>query len=173
MGVAAVALVACLCSSAWTQPLPPVPPLLKGEYFATVVKVSDVDTYVVEKEDGTTTKIRLHFVDGPEKKQDGGFEAALYATRHLLGETVHIHPVSKSWDRTVADVRWVLGRDLHIDVAWMLALQGHTWCDPRFKPTGLLKNAQQEAKDTGRGLWGTNSKPIPPWEWRKLRKGSA
>lgn len=123
-----------------------------------VTKVHDADTITV------AVKIRLHYVDAPELSQPHGKESADFARELLLGRSVELRPVGRSYDRVVSDVG--LGG---LDVARLLTEQGHVMLDPRFKPPAVLLKAQEDAKAERFGIW--KAKDVePPWVFRKRRK---
>ncbi len=140
-----------------------------ADFTGKVVKVSDGDTYIVKRSDGSEVKVRIHVADTPEvahykteTDQPYGRESLDYATKLLLGKKVSVHPVAESYGRIVADLK-----QGDTDVATDLITNGMAMVYPqsRPRPTAKLVEAQSQAKESKVGLW-SNPKAVPPWEWR-------
>ncbi|WP_366520987.1 thermonuclease family protein [uncultured Desulfovibrio sp.] len=74
----------------------------------------------------------------------------------------------KSWRRTVAVV--VLPDGCTLQAALVGA--GLAWVDDRFcrsPECDNLRQAQSRARAARRGLWADDA-PVPPWQWRKMKK---
>ena len=143
----------------------------KGE----VLEVSDADTFVI-KHYSHAHRVRLHYVDAPEiahnkreVSQPLGPEAASFARQRWAGHTVIVKVKGKSYDRYVADV---FDEDSGESLAMVLVTKGYAQVDPRFHPPADLQAAQKVAVEKGVGVWSLE-KPIPPWEWRRLKEGKA
>lgn len=141
------------------------------DFTGKVIRVSDGDTYVVERADNSTVKVRLHCVDCPELShrrlapdQPGGRAAADYAAKLILDKSVTVHPRGESYGRIVADV----AADAN-DIGHALLASGNAWCDPRYKPTPAYAAAEADARKNKLGIW-SQDKPIPPWEWRATER---
>lgn len=141
---------------------------ISHDFAGTITKVSDGDTYIVRRSDGSEVKVRLHFADCPEiahkdgeVDQPNGREALQAATNLLLDKQVTVHQSGLSYGRIVGDV--MVGP---VDVATILVSSGNAWVDPRYKPRAALVEAQADAKAKHAGLW-SDPAPVPPWEWRK------
>ena len=47
---------------------------------------------------------------------------------------------------------------------------GWPWWYERYAPDDTeLRDAQQEARQVGRGLWADHDR-VPPWEWRRSKR---
>jgi endonuclease YncB( thermonuclease family) len=167
--------IAAFLSVAWAvaQTVAAPPPDFRG----TVTMVSDADTYVVTRRDGSPVKVRLHWPDAPEVahnskqvNQPGGLEAKLFAMDLLLRNEVDVHPVGESYGRIVADVALHIGASGTQDVACVLTGRGHAQLDPRFKPSARLVELEKNARKSNAGLWAAPGEPIPPWDWRKMTR---
>lgn len=165
MFLLAAILAALACATSTAQAAPP-------PFEATVVALSDADTFTVERKNGREVKVRLHRADAPEvshnrrqRDQPGGREALDYASRKLLGETVTVTQRGASYGRIVGQVT-VDGQDF----ATLLVRGGHAWVDTRYGKAPELASEQAKARKQERGLW-QDANPVPPWEWRaKVRE---
>ncbi len=51
-----------------------------------------------------------------------------------------------------------------------LVRAGFAWWYRRYAPDDeMLAQLEQEAREAQRGLWA-DAEPVPPWEWRGMRK---
>ncbi len=82
--------------------------------------------------------------------------------------------ISRSWyvfgldryGRTIADVILPDGRVLNRE----LVRAGFAWWYRRYAPEDeTLEQLECEARGARRGLWA-DAEPVPPWEWRVMRK---
>ncbi len=116
---------------------------------------------------GVGEKIRLHGIDCPEKRQAFGNRAKQFTSKLVFGETVTVEVVDRDrYGRTVADVLLPDGRSLNRE----LVRAGFAWWYRRYAPDDeTLKQLEHEARAARRGLWA-DAEPVPPWEWRGMRK---
>jgi|HubBroStandDraft_6_1064221.scaffolds.fasta_scaffold114800_2 micrococcal nuclease len=49
---------------------------------------------------------------------------------------------------------------------------GFAWRYVRYDEPGEFTAAEREARDGKRGLWA-DPHPVPPWEWRRAKRGTA
>ena len=70
----------------------------------TVKKITDGDTFIVNRKIGNTNRVRLAGYNAPEKNQFGGQRATNKLRGLIGGKTVSISPRAKSYGRVVADV---------------------------------------------------------------------
>jgi micrococcal nuclease len=115
-------------------------------------------------------KIRLHGIDAPEKKQPFGTQAKKFASDLAFGKTVQIIGSNKDrYGRLLATVILPDGRHLNEEIVYA----GFAWWYRQYAPHDeVLKGLESDARQFRRGLW-TDDKPIPPWEWRGLKKAPA
>lgn len=71
----------------------------------TVKRITDGDTFIVNRKIGNTNKVRLAGYNAPERNQFGGQKATNKLRGLIGGKTVSIIPRAKSYGRVVADVR--------------------------------------------------------------------
>ena len=148
-----------------------------------VVAVSDGDTLIVAREDGTREKVRLFGIDCPESAWKGRWEAQpfwrkakgfvedLFAGEG--GRRVTIWERGKSYDRLVAGV--IILDDGAI-LQERIVAAGYAWVDPVYckksvdRECGNWMELEQQAARERRGLWRAldwKEKPVAPWKWRK------
>ena len=138
---------------------------LAQDFSGRVVGIADGDTITV-LHDHTTIKVRLRGIDCPERGQPFG-KAAKQATAAMAFRkvvTVNVRGRDK-YGRTVAEVVLPDGRTLNEE----LVIQGLAWQYRKYSHDPRLALMEAEARGTKRGLWA-DPDPVPPWEWRKLRK---
>ena len=147
----AVFLVLTLCSAqAWA-------------FLARVVAVHDGDTITVD--DGV--RVRLFGIDAPELAQEGGRESRRYLAELVLHQRVELTVKdTDQYGRGVAQVRLEDGRDVNA----LMVQAGHAWVYRKFcRPCYGMRMDETAAKWKGLGLWA-QSRPVPPWVWRKRHK---
>jgi len=136
------------------------------EFRATVIRVIDGDSLVVNRANRQALEIRLYGIDAPEWGQEGGAEATA-ALRPLRGRTVTIRKMdTDDYSRMVALVG-LQGESVNLRQAAM----GHAWHYARYcreEPIcGEIKKAEERAREMKRGLWA--GKPVAPWLWRRRK----
>jgi len=124
--------------------------LVSGASFeGVVVKVSDGDTLTVDW-DGFKARVRLAYIDAPEKSQEFGPEAREFTRKHALKQRVQVKLVDL--DR--------YGRNLE------LVRAGLAWVYRAYKFPPAYKDIEDQARKLRRGLW-VDENSTPPWEWRR------
>ena len=143
----------------------------KREFTATVVSVTDGDTFVVAE--GTDQKkIRLFGIDCPEDTQAFGAEAREFTSAQLeFAKTVRVQPVDLDiHGRIVANVYLPDGRYLNGEIL----SAGYGWWFRKYAPRDrLLEKLEREAKQSKRGLWRDLNNPIEPWNFREQSRTGA
>jgi Micrococcal nuclease (thermonuclease) homologs len=134
-----------------------------------IVNVLDGDTIDVEPAvGGQRVRVRLHGIDAPEKRQSGGEAARDFAFGFLYQE-VEVKEEGKNPDRYGRVVAAIYLSDTETLQAALLHA-GLAWVWPRYcKNCYSWQALQDDARRAKRGLWYEQS-PIPPWEWRQLRR---
>lgn len=136
-----------------------------------VVSISDGDTLKARCGSAGAYEqviVRINEIDAPEKGQPFG-----HASKQTLGALCYmaladIHAVTQDrYRRTVANVQ-CRGRD----AAMHQVSIGMAWAYTKYLKDPELSVAEAGARGQQRGLWA-DLKPVPPWEWRKERRGSA
>lgn len=127
-----------------------------------VVGVLDGDTIEVMV-DGEAKRIRLYGIDAPEKKQAYGPQAKQDLSGIVFGRTVSF--VSKGTDRYGRTIAQIYLGESYVNAE--LVSRGAAWWYREYAPhDNQLAEAEQEARNAFRGLWGSPN-PTPPWEWRR------
>lgn len=162
-GAAALTLVALMVlglSGCSTE----APPSFNGK----VIRVHDGDTLTVDFE-GTPVNVRLARIDAPELAQDFGLQSRNRLKQLCLGQVVHIDSLSTDRnDRIIANVI-----DDGVCLNDHLVSEGLAWRYDEFdKDDRKLIFLQTKAKIAHRGLWSDDNQ-IPPWEFRRAKKGQA
>jgi endonuclease YncB( thermonuclease family) len=135
-----------------------------------VVNIIDGDSLIVSNK-GKRVKVRLLEVDCPERAQPFGREASGFTRRLCHGKQVLIEdprPDKYYQGRIRAKVILTDGRDLGME----LVKEGLAWRYRRYSRNPLLMDLEAHAKAKRLGLWA-DSKPVPPWQWRKKKRHSS
>lgn len=144
--------------------------LLAESLTGKVVGVSDGDTITLLVENGQqkiTHKIRLAQIDTPESSQPWGQKAKQALAGMVFSQTVRADvETTDKYNRKVANI--------FIDNLWVnakLVEQGHAWVYRQYSHSQQLILLENQAKSAQLGLWGlSETKRMPPWEWRQLKK---
>jgi len=116
-----------------------------------IVRVIDGDTFQLNGGD----RVRLAYVNTPEKREELGPEATAFAKKRLKGKKVRIEGRKRDgYGRLIADV---LIKDSSFAVELVRAGMAHLFIIPPFdkdKVAELLK-AQRDARQKNVGIWAT------------------
>ncbi len=130
-----------------------------------VFHVQDGDSFRMRQSNRVET-IRLYGIDAPEYDQFGG-QAAKRLTETLVRGKKAIVTVMDT-DRYGRTVALVETRGALVNAELVRA--GLAWVYPHYcKAQPLcrdLENLQEEARSRRLGLWG-DSRPVPPWVWKR------
>lgn len=135
-----------------------------------VLWVHDGDTVDVLTSDLSTVRVRLYGVDCPESDQLHGLAATLFSAWHSWLREVEVRVMDR--DRYGRLVGWVLVDPERRNLNHMLVEQGHAWVYEQYcraRECAVLLRAQNAARQARLGLW-QNPNPMPPWDWRKLKR---
>ena len=144
-----------------------------------VVYVNDGDTFVVEDKSGKRDNVRIVSIDAPEKGRRGmpGQAYSDRSRKHLYGL------VGRKEVRLISQGRDDYGRLLarawigDTDVGLAQVCAGYAWVFDAFvhelpvADQRTYRDCETKARKERRGLW-RGSKPMPPWQWRYLRRGT-
>ena len=140
-----------------------------ADFSGRVVGVSDGDTIKV-LHNGRAEKIRLHGIDCPEKGQPYGTKAKQFMSQLVFGKEVIVKEYgidNNRFKRTLGEIVLPDGRVVNEE----LLRAGLAWWYRKYVPNRVdLAILEEEARNAKRGLWA-DSHPVPPWCWRKLKKG--
>lgn len=117
---------------------------------------------------GGAVTVRLRGIDAPEKDQPYGSESRESLKEMVQGRTVDLEV--KDIDRygRVVSYVWVEGINVNLEQV----KRGLAWSYREFldRPyAGEFYEAEKEARSKHLGLW-TQRNPIPPWEWRSMKR---
>ena len=148
--------------------------LLTSSVFATeltgpVVSVLDGDTIEVLHTQHPE-RIRLSGIDCPEKGQAYGQRAKQAASALVLGKNVRFKTHGKDkYKRTFTDVLLPDGTNVNHE----LIKESWCWWNRKYPPLDAeLESLEKAARETKKGLW-VDPAPIPPWVYRKARRGQS
>ena len=142
---------------------------LAGIVTGNVTGVLDGDTIEV-LHNQHPERIRLNGIDCPEKSQAFGQKAKQAASDLAFGKevTLQTHGYDK-YKRTLADVILPDGTNVNQE----LVKQGWCWWYRKYAPGDTtLERLESEAREGRKGLW-VDPQPVPPWVYRKARRGHA
>lgn len=128
---------------------------VSSQYGVTVIGVIDGDTLVLEGK----SKVRLRYVDAPELTFCGGLAAKSYLEKLVVGKNVRIEDqIPDQYGRGMALVyagNTLVNREM-LERGWV------RYHHDNSSVTDELKKVADEAKNQGRGIYGTcQSKDIP------------
>lgn len=131
-----------------------------------VISVSDGDTFTMLTQGNRQVKIRLHGIDCPEKRQDFGTVAKNYTSGQIFGKIVQARVLKQDqYRRSVAIVILPNGKNLNQE----LLRAGMAWHYKKYDKSSEFALLEKQARINKAGLWKGKS-PMPPWEFRKLRR---
>jgi micrococcal nuclease len=116
-------------------------------------------------------RVRLAFIDAPERRQAFGTRAKQAMSDLVFGHEVTLYP--HAIDRYGRTVAIVYADDKDIGLEMLKA--GLAWPYYRYllQAPASVQESYRQAADTAQeqrlGLW-SDLNPMPPWEWRKGEK---
>lgn len=141
--------------------LPAQTTTIKGQ----VVGVHDGDSITLLTADKVQVKVRLEGIDAPELKQPFSTQSKQVLSTMVFAKNVMLHSTGKDrYGRTLATV---IVDGVNVNLA-MVRL-GMAWHFEKYSKDTALRAAQIDARAARRGLW-IDPAPVPPWEWRSLKK---
>jgi endonuclease YncB( thermonuclease family) len=171
-----IALVIVL-AGAWAciKPTPSEPGKLSSGMVISgeVVGVADGDTLTVLDADKRQYKLRLAYIDSPEKAMPFG-----QAAKQSLSNLVYRKTVSATIDdvdRYGRGVARISHNEQDINLQQVTA--GMAWHYTQYAKTQSRRDfsdyqdAQNNAKSAQSGLWADKN-PTPPWDWRKAKRSN-
>ena len=135
-----------------------------------VVYVADGDTFDVEK-DGKKIRVRLYGVATPESAQAFGQNAMAFTSSQVMGKMVDVQKIDVDRYGRIVGIVSVgnLALNRHL-VEYGYAMVYDAYCKKPF--CSEWTKAEAVARKAKRGLW-KNPEPIPPWEYRRSKKGKS
>ena len=131
-----------------------------------VVRVADGDTVSILDQSNRQHKVRLYGIDTPERDQPFGLAARKALARRVADKKVGVVIVeTDNYGRTVGTVYLDA---MNINVA--MVADGYAWWYRFYAPNNPeLAASEKAARSQAIGLW-SESRPIPPWDWRRGRR---
>ena len=134
-----------------------------------VVSISDGDTISVLTAGNKLVKVRLAEIDTPESSQPYGSKSKQKLSDLVFYKIVSVDVSDK--DRYGRSIGRVFVDN--IDVNALMVEIGAAWVYRQYAKDQSLFALEEKAKELKLGLWSLpESERVPPWEWRKLKKGS-
>lgn len=132
-----------------------------------VIGVMDGDTIEILSDGSTPRRIRLEGIDAPEKAQPFGARSKQHLSDQIFGKQVEVR--SNKTDKFGRAIGKVLigGKDANLEQV----RSGLAWHYKEYQKEqsasdrAVYANAEALARNMKFGLW-SDSKPMPPWEWR-------
>ncbi len=141
-------------------------PLFAAEYHTKVISIIDGDSINLLRE-GKPEQVRLYGIDCPEKGQAFGKRAKQATSGFVFSKEVKVieHGTNR-YGRLLVDVQLEDGRVLNEE----LVKAGMCWWYRKYSDNFQLADYEHAAKKAKLGLW-SDPEPIPPWLYRKLKRG--
>ena len=141
--------------------------VFSGEFTGAVVSVRDGDTLEVVH-NNRAEPIRLRGIDCPEKGQAFGQKATEVASALVFGKDVRLETYGRDgYKRTLADVFLPDGTNVNRE----LVKAGWCWWYREYAPADhTLYLLEFKARHARLGFW-SDEHPMPPWVFRKLKRG--
>lgn len=145
-----------------------------GELVAQVQKVADGDTVTLRDAQHQTHRVRLAFIDAPEKKQPYGEAARQNLAKIVLNQQVKVKIIERDhYGRIVGQIQ-----AQGLDVNYQMIQSGLAWHYTQYSKAqnrsefDAYSAAQQEAQVQRLGLWAQGKNAQAPWEFRKAQRQS-
>ncbi len=143
-------------------------PLAAETITGRVVSVADGDTITILDAGHRQTKIRLHQIDAPEKKQEFGQRSKQSLSDLVYGKSVRVDVADiDKYGRSVGKV-WVNGQDANLEQV----KRGMAWVYEKYATDPAYFAAERLAKSRRIGLWDQPN-PTPPWVFRHPDRASS
>ena len=136
-----------------------------------VVGVSDGDTIKVLSAGNVETRIRLAYIDAPEKSQAFGQQSKKSLSDMVYGKDVTIEVIDTDRYGRKVGVVHSGPPDAVADRFGVNKTQvdrGLAWVYRRYSDDPVLIRAESTARNAKIGLWA-DPQPIPPWDYRRER----
>jgi hypothetical protein len=131
--------------------------------------VVDGDTIKVLVNGRKQYNIRLGEIDAPENGQPFGKASKRMLSDLVFGKLVSVRVTDI--DRFKREVGVITTADTNINAE--MVKQGGAWAYRRYLSDQRYLLWEEGARQARRGLWGLQlDQIIPPWEWRKTKRGS-
>ena len=147
-------------------------PIVQAETITgSVVRITDGDMLVVLDSNKIQHKVRLMGIDAPEEKQAYGKKSRDNLSALVAGRYVVVEYDDRDRYKRILGKIMLSGKDMNLEqVASGMAWHYKEYQDEQSRADQLMySEAEVDARNAKRGLW-YDPEPIPPWEYRKLKK---
>lgn len=134
-----------------------------------IIHVEDGDTVTALMPTTEHLRIRIAGIDAPESRQDFGTRSRQLLSRLVKGKFVQAEAVSQDRYGRYVSILTVDGADVGLAMIGAGLAWAYRDCF-RDLPDGYAaayELAENEARISGRGLWGAPY-PMEPWKWRRV-----
>lgn len=142
----------------------PVQAIAGPEFVARVIAVHEGDRLTIHHQ-GRKDMVYLAEVDCPELKQPHGKQAKHATAAYIGNRDVVIRNLKQ--DRQGRMTAEIVLQDGRV-IAHELVKEGLAWVQPRPATDQTLKDMEELARASGKGLW-SEPNPIPPWKWKSTK----
>lgn len=129
------------------------------------VQIIDGDTYDLLAEGNKRVRIRCFGIDAPERGQDYYRKAKDALGNQLQGAELMVVLIDRAGGVRMAGKTFKHGKRVEIE----MVRSGMAWHFTRYSQEAELAGAEQEARQTGRGIWSMPD-PVAPWLWRSQHR---
>jgi endonuclease YncB( thermonuclease family) len=141
--------------------------IVDGDTFYLLPDIPPPSSAIIIHKDGTIS-VRLRGCDAPEKDQPYGQEAKEHLVSLILMNTVKVQVMDVDRYGRVVGYVFLNGKNINLEQI----KSGYAWAYTEFldRPyASEFYEAEKEARKKRFGLW-KQSNPLPPWEWRKIKR---
>ncbi|MGH8811407.1 MAG: thermonuclease family protein [Advenella sp.] len=144
----------------------PVQPVFAATWLeGWVVGIADGDTLTILDKARRRHKIRLAQIDAPESGMPYGRAAKKFLSDAVYRRTVMVQ--AGEYDRYGRVVGTVYLNQKNINM--QMVASGYAWAYRNYVTDIAYCKAEDRARRQRRGLWA-EKKPVPPWQWRRLKQ---
>lgn len=136
-----------------------------------VVRVADGDTVTILDAQNKQHRVRLAFIDAPEKNQKFGHDAKRALSDWVFKKTVRVRVMDHDRYGRVVGQLFVQGRDVNLallEAGWVWHYTFYAKNQDRADFVAY-QTAQTQARQAQRGLW-QDAAPQAPWDFRRARR---
>ncbi len=153
------------CKEAGGNETPTPLPTSENTISGLVVGISDGDSFRLKLEGNEIIRVRLAYVDCPERGQDFYQKAKNFSSGQIFKKSVQINVTDT--DRYGRKVGIVYYDDKILNEE--LLKNGFAWHYRQYSDSQELQELEDQAKAGKTGIWSHN-RPTPPWEFRRMKR---
>ena len=136
------------------------------DYYVTVLKIVDGDTFMGLTIDSRKVLFRLQGVDAPEKDQPFSEKSKKKLKKLIKGKVIGIKVKGNSKNGRLMVLAYTPeGKDVSAE----MLKAGFSWHFRKYDNSAFYSQLETEARKNRFGLW-TEANPIAPWNFRKEHK---